>query len=135
VLSNVPWVLRSNLYPEDGRQSIGLSCRCAYVPRRSQSSHDLARSLADECPWRIPPRADRSQPGQPNRRSAIYPQVSLGFSNETVTWPLAARVKWSTSRYMTTLPSSPRTVIEPVNVEFLLRSFRLKLPQKVAWPV
>jgi hypothetical protein len=27
VLSTGPWVLRSNLYPEDGRQSIGLSCR------------------------------------------------------------------------------------------------------------
>ena len=32
---------------------------------------------------------------------------------------------------MTTLPSEPRSVIEPVNVELLLRSFTLKLPQKV----
>jgi hypothetical protein len=31
---------------------------------------------------------DRSHHDQPDGQSAIYPQVSLGFSNETVTWPL-----------------------------------------------
>src|SRR5690242_9082374 len=48
------------------------------------------------------PRPYESRTGAVDPRSdaePIYPQVSLGFSNDTVTWPLAAMVKWSTSRY------------------------------------
>jgi len=119
------------------------------ISRRADANRPMRRD-ADAAPrvgsvrWTVslsfigqthPPADGTVASPQRDGRSGIYPQVSLGFSNETVTWPLAARAKWSTSRYLTVLPSEPVSVIEPVNVELLLRSFTLKLPQNVACPV
>ena len=64
--------------------------------------------------------------------SSSQPHVTATLSKLTVTSPLAFKVKCAVSWTWMVLPSEPLTAMVSVNVLLLLRSFRLKLPQKVA---